>query len=256
MSPGKHWIAWPSTNSFCASGRRPSTWWRRARWTPSGTAISPIPPSSCPWPPEAATWVDLGSGAGFPGLWWSRAACLPRGRRRMRPLPPCGEGTGVGEIARTFEPSDPTPRPHALSHEGERGSHATPRVTLIESNARKCAFLREVVRQTGIAARVTVDILSTRIEAAATQARLRGPDVVSARALAPLDRLLGPCGPLILAAHGWVILEGPRCRHRAESCRKDVGFQRRAGSEPHRSRRPRRRDPQSPAQGQSEGMIP
>ena len=42
------------------------------------------------------------------------------------------------------------------------------RVTLIESNARKCAFLREVVRQTGIGACVSVDILSTRIETAAT----------------------------------------------------------------------------------------
>ena len=65
------------------------------------------------------------------------------------------------------------------------------RITLIESNARKCAFLREVVRQTGIAGRVSVDILSTRIETAATQASLRGSDVVSARALAPLDKLLG-----------------------------------------------------------------
>jgi len=48
-----------------------------------------------------------------------------------------------------------------------------------------------VVRQTGIAPSVTVDILSTRIEVAATQARLGQPDVISARALAPLDRLVG-----------------------------------------------------------------
>ena len=45
---------------------------------------------------------------------------------------------------------------------GERAM--TPRVTLIESDSRKCAFLREVARRTGI----TVEILSTRIEAAAT----------------------------------------------------------------------------------------
>jgi 16S rRNA (guanine527-N7)-methyltransferase len=71
-----------------------------------------------------------------------------------------------------------------------------PHVTLIEANARKCAFLREVVRETGIAARVAVDILSTRIEKAATQARLQGPDVVSARALAPLDKLVNLAAPL------------------------------------------------------------
>ena len=85
-----------------------------------------------------------------------------------------------------------------LRHDGEGRSPARegPRITLIESNARKCAFLREVVRETGIAGRVTVDILSTRIEAAATQASLRGPDVVSARALAPLDKLVNLAAPL------------------------------------------------------------
>ena len=110
--------------------------------------------------PNAQTWVDLGSGAGFPGM---VVALMLAGR------------------------GSPSPR---LRGEG------ISRVTLIESNARKCAFLREVVRQTGIAARVAVDILSTRIEVAATQASLQGPDVVCARALAPLDRLLNLAAPL------------------------------------------------------------
>lgn len=58
-------------------------------------------------------------------------------------------------------------------------------MTLIESDVRKCAFLREVVRQTGVA----VDIVNARIETFSTQARISEGGVVSARALAPLDRL-------------------------------------------------------------------
>jgi 16S rRNA (guanine527-N7)-methyltransferase len=82
------------------------------------------------------------------------------------------------------------------------------RVTLIESNARKCAFLGEVVRQTGIARLVAVDILSTRIERAATQASLGGPDVVSARALAPLDKLIDLAAPLFAPSTIGLFLKG------------------------------------------------
>ena len=99
------------------------------------------------------------------------------------------------------------------------------RVTLIESNARKCAFLREVVRQTGISARVTVDILSTRIETAATQASSAAPDVVSARALAPLDKLLGLAAPLFAPSTVGLFLKGRDVAAEVESCRKSVEFQ-------------------------------
>ncbi len=108
-------------------------------------------------PEGARSWVDLGSGAGFPGL---VVAILLGG--------------------------------------------AGPRVTLIESDSRKCAFLREVARKTG----TTVDILSTRIEQAATQAKLEPPEVVSARALAPLDRLLGLAAPLFTPSTVGVFLKG------------------------------------------------
>ena len=60
------------------------------------------------------------------------------------------------------------------------------RVTLVESDRRKCAFLAEVARQTGI----TVEIQTARIEQTATQGMLGAVDVVSARALAPLVRLI------------------------------------------------------------------
>lgn len=63
----------------------------------------------------------------------------------------------------------------------ETGSPA--RVTLVESDARKSAFLRTVIRETGIAATV----LTERIEARAPLAA----EVISARALADLATLLG-----------------------------------------------------------------
>ena len=55
--------------------------------------------------------------------------------------------------------------------------------TLIESDQRKCAFLRQVARECGL----KPAILAERIESAAPQ----GADVLSARALASLDLLLG-----------------------------------------------------------------
>ena len=67
--------------------------------------------------------------------------------------------------------ASPPPCPSPARGEGttkDREESTAPRVTLIESNARKAAFLREVVRQTAIADRIAVDILSTRIETAAT----------------------------------------------------------------------------------------
>jgi 16S rRNA (guanine527-N7)-methyltransferase len=60
------------------------------------------------------------------------------------------------------------------------------KVTLIESDSRKAAFLRHVARTVG----VPVDIFAERAELAATRASLHNADVVSARALAPLVRLL------------------------------------------------------------------
>ncbi len=57
-----------------------------------------------------------------------------------------------------------------------------PRVTLIESDGRKCAFLRTAIRELALPATV----LDQRVEAAPPQAA----PVVSARALAPLPALL------------------------------------------------------------------
>jgi 16S rRNA (guanine527-N7)-methyltransferase len=86
-------------------------------------------------------WVDLGSGAGFPGL---ALAC-------------------------------------ALREEAGSSVH------LVESNAKKAAFLREAIRQTGAAAIVR----QQRIEDFEIPKSIR---VVTARGLAPLPQLL----PMIL----------------------------------------------------------
>ncbi|MDP4025482.1 16S rRNA (guanine(527)-N(7))-methyltransferase RsmG [Methylobacterium sp. NEAU 140] len=65
------------------------------------------------------------------------------------------------------------------------------RVTLVESNARKCAFLTEAARITGAPAQVS----NARIESVVPD--LSGVDVVCARALAPLDQLLAWTAPLL-----------------------------------------------------------
>lgn len=88
-------------------------------------------------PPATRLWLDLGSGAGFPGL-------------------------VIAALAAEFEPD-------LLVH-------------LVESDQRKATFLRTVARTADLA----VTVHDARIEALPAQAA----DVLSARALAPLDTLL------------------------------------------------------------------
>jgi 16S rRNA (guanine527-N7)-methyltransferase len=95
--------------------------------------------------PAARTWLDLGSGAGFPGLVLAIAGF-------------------------------------------ERGL----KVDLVESNSRKCAFLRHIARLTGVNAAVH----EARLEAV-IPSFVGKTDVVSARALASLAQLLKWTGPLL-----------------------------------------------------------
>jgi 16S rRNA (guanine527-N7)-methyltransferase len=148
-------------------------------------------------PPGARSWIDLGSGAGFPGLVAAivmAATPSPRATPTVPRTPSArGEGRGEGQPRTPTSASVATPPLSPLAASGESGqggtgkSEGTPiRFTLIESDTRKCAFLREVARQTGVA----VDILSRRAESARTSVNEDLPRIVSARALAPLDRLL------------------------------------------------------------------
>ncbi len=122
-----------------------------ARWSPainlvaSGTIANiwsrHIADSAQLWalaPPAAKTWIDLGSGGGFPGLVIAIMA------------------------------SDSS-RPTA--------------VTLVESDRRKAAFLSSVARDLDL----PVAVLAQRAETLA----LPPQDMVSARAFAPLERIIG-----------------------------------------------------------------
>lgn len=106
--------------------------------------------------PEAKLWLDLGSGAGFPGL--------------------------VVAIA---------------------GREMGLEVHLVESNSRKCAFLRQAARLTEAPATVHEARLETVVPGFIGRA-----DVVSARALASLDQLLEWTAPLLKTGTAGVFPKG------------------------------------------------
>jgi 16S rRNA (guanine527-N7)-methyltransferase len=159
---------WQKAVNLVAPGTLDSIWHRHFA---DSAQLAPLAP------PGTRSWIDLGSGAGFPGL--VVAIML---------APPSPPATPPPRATRSPRPS-PT-YPHVPSGRGPI------HFTLIESDARKCAFLREVARQTGITAGIAVDILSKRAESVTTSVNEELPRVVSARALAPLDRLLDLAAPL------------------------------------------------------------
>ena len=107
--------------------------------------------------PDARTWIDLGSGAGFPGL---VLACALAGR-------------------------------------------AGATVHLIESTGKKATFLRDVVSHIAVPAVVH----NVRIEDFVKNFK-ETADVVTARALAPLDRLLALAEPLLKTPTIGLFLKG------------------------------------------------
>ena len=121
---------WQKRINLVANATLPEVWHRHVADSAQLVALAPS---------EPRTWLDLGSGGGFPGL--------------VVAIMLHGAGT---------------------------------RVTLVESDRRKAAFLAEVARQTG----TPVEIQTVRIEQMATQGMLTPVEVVSARALAPLERLI------------------------------------------------------------------
>ena len=102
--------------------------------------------------PAAATVIDIGSGAGLPGL--------------------------VISIVR--------PDVH---------------VTLVEPLLRRCEFLEEVIADLGL---TNVTVLRSRAE----QAKVLKADVVTARAVAPLERLLGWTLPLMVKGGQVLAMKG------------------------------------------------
>jgi 16S rRNA (guanine527-N7)-methyltransferase len=87
----------------------------------------------------------------------------------------------------------------AIALTGRDGAH----VDLIESDSRKCSFMREAIRETGAPARVHC----ARIEAA-LENWSEPVDVVSSRALAPLPLLLEYAFPLLKKGARGLFLKG------------------------------------------------
>src|SRR3954452_12418330 len=109
-------LTWQRTTQRVANPPLPQLWTRHIADSLQLVSLAP---------PEAKSWVDLGSGAGFPGL--VIAIRLRQAHARLSPT----------------------------------SARLTPaRVRLIESNAKKAAFLREVARVTDAPA----EVHHTRIE--------------------------------------------------------------------------------------------
>jgi len=119
-----------------------------------------------PAPGGVFRWLDLGTGAGFPGL---IVAILLRDT------------------------------PNAEVH-------------CVEADKRKCAFLREAARAVG----AKVAIHAGRIE----DLPPRPFDIVTARALAPLDRLLGLAEPFLAPGTRCLFLKGERAAEELTRARK------------------------------------
>lgn len=117
--------------------------------------------------PDFTTWIDLGSGGGFPGL-----VCA------------------------------------ILASETEKDQG----FTLIEADKRKSIFLQEVIRILGLSTHVH----SIRIEA------YQGPraDVITARALAPLGRLLELADPMASETTQLLFHKGKRAESELTDARR------------------------------------
>lgn len=122
--------------------------------------------------PPAPTWLDLGSGGGFPGV--------------------------VVAIHAKHERQDQT-------------------ISMVESDQRKCAFLRTAVRELGLNAQVH----SARIELLAPQRA----DVVSARALADLAELLNFANRHLAFGGTALFLKGETWENEVEVARQTWSFE-------------------------------
>ena len=125
-------------------------------------------------PEGSSHWLDIGAGAGFPGL--------------------------------------------AIAFGLEERQIPNRKVTLVESVGKKAAFLRAVLAETGLAA----DVVAGRVEALAPHIPC---DVVTARAVAPLDRLLGLMATFVENGAIALIPKGARHAEELTAARKSWNFE-------------------------------
>lgn len=93
-------------------------------------------------------------------------------------------------------------------------------MNLVESDQRKSVFLREVIRETGAPAMVH----TSRIEAPETIAAIGPCDALSARACAPLDRLLGWAEPYFSPTTEAFFLKGSKWQEELTLAQKSWTF--------------------------------
>ncbi|WP_425040074.1 16S rRNA (guanine(527)-N(7))-methyltransferase RsmG [Primorskyibacter sp. S187A] len=89
-------------------------------------------------------------------------------------------------------------------------------VTLLESDTRKCAFLRTVSRELNL----STEVVCGRIEEMPPQ----NADVISARALAPLPKLLGYCLMHSSESTQLILPKGQAWKSEVEEARKHYEF--------------------------------
>lgn len=154
---------WQATHNLVSAATLDHVWSRHV--LDSAQLLAAVPP--------VKRWIDLGSGAGFPGM----------------------------VIAILLASTD--------------GAH----VTLVESNNKKCAFLRAVARATD----APVDVACERIESFATRPQ-DGVDVVSARALAPFADLCRMAAPLMGPETVLLLLKGQDFVHEEQEASKCWGY--------------------------------
>lgn len=155
---------WQKTTNLVAASTLPGLWGRHFADSAQLLTLAQT----------ARLWLDLGSGAGFPGL---VVAILEVGRPDFR-------------------------------------------VHLVESSRKKCAFLAEVARTTS----APVEIHAMRIEDLAESAHRLTPDVVSARALAPLPRLFELASPFFGPKTRGLFLKGSEAETEIAQARADWEF--------------------------------
>ena len=155
---------WQTRHNLVSSKTIPQLWQRHFADSAQLLALAPT----------AKTWLDLGTGAGFPGL-------------------------VVAILA---------------------ANQGTLRTHLVESTAKKCAFLAHVAQMTDTA----VDIHCNRIEELARSESKLTPDVISARALAPMPKLLELAAPFFRSRTRGLFLKGRDAEREIEAARAGWNF--------------------------------
>jgi 16S rRNA (guanine527-N7)-methyltransferase len=158
---------WQKRQNLVSAGTLPHLWDRHFADSAQLVALAP----------EARLWLDLGSGAGFPGL-----------------------------VVAILKARDPAFRMH-----------------LVEATAKKCDFLAAVAKAT----EAPVEIHAMRIEELACRAHNLEPDVISARALAPLPQLLDLAAPSFRPRTRGLFLKGRDAMREVTAAEKRWTFARR-----------------------------